>query len=115
MTITRLDPGPRLAKAVTHGETIYLMGHVANEGDADIKTQTRQVLANIEKTLGAVGSDKSKLLTVTIYLASIGDFAAMNEVWDGWVDKANAPARTTVEARLARANLKVEMTAIAAK
>lgn len=115
MTITRIDSGPRMSRAVVHNDTVYLQGMTAQNAAEDIKGQTRQVLARIDEVLGGVGSDKSKLLSVTIYLSSIGNFAAMNEVWDAWVDKANAPARATVETRLARPDLLVEMMAVAAK
>ncbi|MGE0746201.1 MAG: RidA family protein [Rhodospirillales bacterium] len=115
MSITRIDSGPRMSRAVVHGDTVYLQGLTAQNPAEDIKGQTRQILARIEDALGGVGSNKSKLLTVTIYLSNIGNFAAMNEVWDAWVDKANAPARATVEAKLARPDLLIEMMAIAAK
>lgn len=112
--IQRIDPGPRMSKAVRHGNTIYTMGHVANNRDGDMKAQAADVLARLEATLAEMGSDKSKLLSVTIYVADMAEFAAMNEVWDAWVDGPNAPARTTVQAPLAAPTLKVEMTAVAA-
>lgn len=112
--IDRLDSGPRMSQAVTHNGVIYMMGRVARDRDADIAEQTRQVLERIDETLAQCGVDKTRLLNVTIYLADIADFPAMNAVWDDWVDGDNAPARTTVEARLAAPELKVEMTAMAA-
>lgn len=112
--ITRFDPGPRMSKAVVHGGTAYLMGCVARDRSADIATQTRQVLERIETMLAEVGTTRENLLSVTIYIADMAEFAAMNAVWDDWVDGPNAPARTTVEARLAAPEIKVEMTAIAA-
>jgi len=115
MTITRTDSGPRMSRAVVHGDTVYLQGMTARDAGADIKGQTQQVLARIDDALAEVGSDKSKLLSVNIWLSSIAHFQAMNEVWDAWVDPANAPARATVEARLARPELLVEMMAVAAK
>lgn len=110
----RNDPGPRMSKAVRHGDTIYTMGHVARNRDADMKAQTADVLERLDATLAEMGSDKSKLISVTIYVADISEFAAMNEAWDAWVDGPNAPARTTVQAPLAAPTLRVEMTAIAA-
>ena len=112
--IARIDPGPRMSKAVIHGDTVYLMGCVASDRNADIATQTRQVLERIERLLAEAGSAPGKLLSVTIYIADIADFAAMNAVWDNWVEGPNAPARTTVEASLAAPEIKVEMTAVAA-
>ena len=112
--IRRADPGPRMSKAVRHGDTIYTMGHVARNRDGDIRAQTADVLERLEATLGEMGSDRSKLLSVTIYLTDMADFQAMNEVWDGWVDGPNAPARTTVQAALASPALRIEIAAIAA-
>ena len=115
MAITRIDSGPRMSRAVVHGDTVYLQGLTATNPNEDIKGQTRQVLARIEEALAQVGSNKSKLLSVNIWLSNIGQFAAMNEVWDAWVDKANAPARATVESKLARPEILVEMMCVAAK
>ena len=112
--IKRADPGPRMSKAGRHENTIFTMGHVARDRSGDIQTQTADVLERLEATLADMGSDKSKLLTVTIYLADMRNFRAMNEVWDSWVDGPNAPARTTVEAALATPDLLIEITATAA-
>ena len=112
--IRRADPGPRMSKAVRHGDTIYTMGHVARNRDGDIRAQTADVLERLEATLVEMGSDRSKLLSVTIYLTDMADFQAMNEVWDGWVDGPDAPARTTVQAALASPALRIEIAAIAA-
>tara|TARA_R110002072_G_scaffold43737_4_gene122708 strand:+ start:780 stop:1034 length:255 start_codon:yes stop_codon:yes gene_type:complete len=80
--IQRLDPGPRMSKAVRHGDTVYTMGHVARNRDGDIKAQTADVLERLDATLAEMGTDKSKLLSVTIYMADMGEFSGMNEVWD---------------------------------
>ena len=112
--IQRADPGPRMSKAVRYENTIFTMGHVARDRSGDIQTQTADVLERLEATLADMGSEKSKLLTVTIYISDMQNFRAMNEVWDRWVDGPNAPARTTVEAALATPELLIEMTATAA-
>ena len=111
--IQRADPGPRMSKAVRHGNTIYTMGHVARNRDGDIREQTADVLKRLDATLEEMGSDRSKLLSVTIYLADMAEFQGMNEIWDGWVDGPNAPARATIGARLATPDIRVEITAIA--
>lgn len=115
MDITRLNPGPRMSQIVIHGDTIYLSGNVASTQDPDTGAQTREVLSKIDALLQEAGSNKSKLLSATIYLADIRDFSAMNEVWDAWVDPANTPARTTVQALLARPSVRVEITVVAAR
>ena len=105
MTIERRHVGKRLSGLVIHhaSGTAYLAGQVADDPTADITGQTRQVLALIDALLAEAGSDKTKILSVTIYLADMADFAAMNEVWDAWgVPQADLPARATVEAKLAR-------------
>lgn len=112
--ITRLDPGARMSEAVIHGDTVYLAGQVGEPGD-DVTAQTKTVLAEIDGLLARAGSDKSKILSATIWLADINDFAAMNSVWDQWVDKDNPPARATSEARLATPDYKVEIIVVAAR
>ncbi len=113
MTIERVQPGSRYSEAVIHGDTIYLAGQVG-EGET-IGEQTRSALAYIEELLAECGSDKSKLLMVTIWLADMADYDGMNAVWDAWIGGANAPARATGESRLASRDYKVEIIAVAAR
>ena len=112
--ITRLESGPRMSEAVIHGDTVYLAGQVGEPGD-DIIAQTTTVLSEIDRLLALAGSDKSRILMATIWLADIADFAAMNSVWDAWVDQANPPARATSEAKLAAPEYLVEIVITAAK
>jgi enamine deaminase RidA (YjgF/YER057c/UK114 family) len=112
--IKRLETGLRMSQAVVHGNTIYLAGQVAEDPSADVAGQTRQILANIDRLLAAAGSDKTRILSATIYLADIGTFAQMNSAWDAWVPAGHTPARATVEARLAAPHYKVEIQVIAA-
>jgi enamine deaminase RidA (YjgF/YER057c/UK114 family) len=112
--IKRLETGLRMSQAAVHGNTIYLAGQVAEDPSADVAGQTRQILASIDRLLAAAGSDKTRLLSATIYLADIGTFAQMNSAWDAWVPVGHTPARATVEARLAAPHYKVEIQVIAA-
>jgi enamine deaminase RidA (YjgF/YER057c/UK114 family) len=112
--IKRLETGKRMSQAVVHGSTVYLAGQVADDTEADVTGQTRQVLAAIDRLLAAAGSDKSKILAATVYLADIGTFAAMNAAWDAWVAPGHTPARATVEAALAAPEYRVEIVVIAA-
>lgn len=114
MTIQRIQSGHRMSQAVIHGETIYLAGQVAEPG-ASVAVQTRGVLAAIEALLATCGSDRSKILSATIWLADMADFGEMNEVWDDWVGGRDAPARATGEARLATPDYKVEIIVVAAR
>ena len=116
MTIQRFDTGPRMSQVVIHGDTIYLAGVVANAAAGkSVTEQTKEVLSIIDGHLAKAGSDKSKLLTTTIYLTDMGTFAEMNAVWDSWVSPGNTPARATVEAKLASPKYGVEIMVIAAR
>lgn len=115
MHINRYQTTERMSRVVIHGETLYLCGQVAKDDSAGIDGQTRTTLEKIEELLQSVGSDKSRLLTVTIYLADMSLFKAMNQVWDAWVPAGQAPARACVEARMARPELLVEMSVVAAR
>lgn len=113
-TITRIDVGPRMSEAVTLGNRIYCSGMIPEDTSLDITGQVRQALAEIDSLLAKGGSDKSKILTATIWLSDISDFAAMNKVWDAWVVPDHTPARATVEARLNDPDMKVEIMVVAA-
>ena len=113
MTIQRLEAGPRMSQAVINNGIVYLAGQVAKEGE-DVETQTRSVLGEIDRLLALAGTDKSRLLTATIWLVDIGQFAAMNKVWDAWVDPKNTPARATGEVKLAAPKYLVEIIVSAA-
>jgi enamine deaminase RidA (YjgF/YER057c/UK114 family) len=103
-----------MSGAVVHGDTVYLAGQVARDGSTSVKAQTEQILRQIDDLLRAAGSSKSRLLSATIYLASIATFNEMNAVWDAWVDPTNTPARATVEAKLAAPQYLVEIMVTAA-
>ena len=112
--IKRIDPGPRMSEATVHGGRIYCAGMIPEDTLLDITGQVKQALAEIDSLLANGGSDKTKILTATIWLADISDFAAMNRVWDAWVVPGQTPARATVEARLNDPNMKVEIMVVAA-
>jgi enamine deaminase RidA (YjgF/YER057c/UK114 family) len=114
MAIKRIQPGPRMSGAVVHGNTVYVAGQVADTNDADVKTQTSEILAKIDGLLRQAGTDKSKLLSANVWLTDIRSFNDMNSVWDAWVSPGNTPARATVEANLAAPGLRVEIAVIAA-
>jgi enamine deaminase RidA (YjgF/YER057c/UK114 family) len=112
--IQRLQPGPRLSAAVVHGGIVYISGQVPDTLNADVTTQTREILAKIDRLLAEAGSDKSRLLNVNVWLADIITFDQMNQVWEAWLLPGQAPARATVEARIANSGYRVEIAAIAA-
>ncbi|MFT4055149.1 MAG: RidA family protein [Novosphingobium sp.] len=114
MTITRIDQGPRMSEAVIHGDTIYLAGQIGNPGES-VAEQTRVALAEIDALLARTGSDRDHLLSATIWLADMADFAEMNAAWDAWIAGHPAPARATGEAKLFEPGYKVEIIMIAAR
>jgi enamine deaminase RidA (YjgF/YER057c/UK114 family) len=115
MAIERIEPGVRFSEVVTFGNLVFLAGHTASDMDGDVYEQTRDVLRQIDEHLAAGGSDKSRLLSVSIWLSDIGTFGEMNRAWDEWLDRDNMPVRATVEARLAKPGWKVEIAGIAAR
>jgi enamine deaminase RidA (YjgF/YER057c/UK114 family) len=116
MTIQRFETGPRMSQAVVHGNTVYLAGIVANKTAGDSVTkQTQEILSIIDGHLAKAGTDKSKLLTATIYLTDMKTFADMNAAWDAWVSAGNTPARATVEVKLAAPQYNVEIMVTAAR
>ncbi len=116
MTIERRHVGKRLSELVIHRAAglAYLAGQVAADPQADITGQAEQVTAQIDALLAEAGSDKSQILSATIYLPDMGDFAAMNAVWERWVVPGHTPARATVQAALAAPAYKVEIQVVAA-
>ena len=116
MSIQRIDVGARMSKAVVNGNTVYLAGIVADAAKGkSVTEQTKDILGQIDSLLAKAGTDKSKLLTATIYITDMANFAEMNALWDGWVSPGNTPTRATVEAKLAAADYKVEIVVVAAK
>lgn len=116
MNIERIDVGPRMSAAVVHAGIVYLAGQVANKAAGQgVAEQTREILETIDGLLAKAGTDKTRILSTTIYLADIKTFAEMNSVWDKWVSAGHTPARATVEAKLAAPQYTVEIVCVAAK
>ncbi|MGY6029114.1 RidA family protein [Phytobacter sp. AG2a] len=113
MTITRIDADARMSDAVIHNHTLYYTG-VPENLDADAFEQTANTLAQIDAVLAKQGSDKTRILDVTIFLVDKQDFAAMNKAWDAWVVPGQAPVRCTVQAGLMNPKYKVEIKIVAA-
>jgi len=114
MTIERLETNERMSRIVKHNGTVYLCGQVCADANQGITEQTQTMLAKVETLLLQAGSSKEHMLSATIYLKTMADFAAMNAVWDAWVPSGFAPARACVEAAMARDVLLVEISVVAA-
>jgi len=115
-TITRLHTQTRMSKTVIHGDTIYLCGQTSGGSEAStMAEQTQEALSRVDTLLEEVGSSKAHLLSALIHINDMADFAEMNAVWDAWLPEGCAPARTTVQAALARPELRFEVTVVAGK
>jgi enamine deaminase RidA (YjgF/YER057c/UK114 family) len=116
MKIERHETGPRMSKAVIHGDIVYLAGIVADGPKGkSVAEQTKNILSQIDGFLALAGTDKTKLLSANIWITDMANFAEMNSVWDAWVSPGNTPARATVEAKLASPDYKVEIMVVAAR
>ncbi|ASP37970.1 hypothetical protein CHH28_04425 [Bacterioplanes sanyensis] len=122
--ITRQHTKTRMSRIVKHNGVIYLCGQVGKDvtrnettgkPDQDISEQTQTMLDKVDELLLEAGSDREHMLSATIYVKTMDDFAAMNAVWDAWVPEGHAPARACVEASMAREELLVEISVIAAE
>lgn len=107
--IKRFHVGARLSEMAVHNGTVYLAGQVPETADKDIRGQTAEVLAAIDKLLAEAGTDKSRILMAQIFITDLADFAGMNEVWDAWVAPGHTPPRATVQAQLARPGWRIEV------
>ena len=115
MDIRRIDPGPYLSRAVVCGDFVFLAGLTADDRAEDVAGQTQQILRKVDQYLAEAGSSRARLLSAQIWLKDIGTWEAMNRVWSAWIDKANPPARATVEAKLAGDDYLVEIMVTAAR
>jgi enamine deaminase RidA (YjgF/YER057c/UK114 family) len=113
--IKRIGVAARYSDLVILGGTAYFSGYVPEaSAGGSVAEQTKDILEQIEQSLAEIGSDKSRLLQATIWLADIASYDAMNEVWDSWVIPGQAPARMCVESRLADPDYALEIRVIAA-
>lgn len=115
MIIERQDTKQRMSRVVKHNGTIYLCGQVCKDASQGVAEQTSTMLEKVDELLLQAGSDRKHMLSATVYVRDMKDFAEMNAVWDGWVPEGYAPARACVEARMARPELLVEVSVIAAE
>ncbi len=116
MTVERKHTNERMSQIVIHGDTVYLAGQVAVDAAGELSgAQMKNILDRIDGLLGEAGSDKSQILSATIWLADMRDFDAINQAWDTWVPEGNAPARACVEAKLAFTTFIVEVGVVAAR
>jgi enamine deaminase RidA (YjgF/YER057c/UK114 family) len=111
--VQRIGVGPHLSHIATHNGIVHLSG-VVSPGKS-VREQTRNVLAGIDELLQSAGSDKSKILSATVWLTDMRHFDEMNRVWDRWVSPGNAPARACIEAKLSLLDFSVAIAVTAAQ
>jgi 2-iminobutanoate/2-iminopropanoate deaminase len=106
------------SQAIRAGQFLFVSGQIAIDpatgtlvGD-DISTQTRQVMRNIEAILAAAGATFAHVVRTTVFLTTMDDFAAMNEVYGGFFE-APGPARATVQAAGLPRNARIELDVVA--
>ena len=114
MEIQRLHVGARLSEIAIHNQTVYLAGQIAEDTEADIVGQTREVLGHVDRLLNEAGSDKTCILMCQIFITDMALFPGMNQVWDEWVASGHTPPRATVESKLANPACLVEIVVTAA-
>lgn len=118
MDITRHEMGPRFSEmTVVHvgdAKLIFIAGQVAENTSLDVTGQTREVLGFVDRLLAEAGASRKDIVSAHIYLASVGDYAAVNSVWDDWVVPGHTPARATTGSRLIQPDYKVEIEVTAA-
>jgi len=116
MNIKRIESGRRMSQAVICNGMVYLAGQVATDETRQhtVADQTRSALAEVDRLLDLAGTSKENLISASIWLADISKFNEMNSVWDQWVAPGSAPARATVEAKLAAPIYLVEIAVVAA-
>jgi len=113
--ITRIATDKRRSRAVVYNGIVFVGGQTADDRSQDIRGQTLQTLAKIDKFLGEAGTDKSRLLSAQIWIKNIEkDFAGMNEIWDAWTAPAAAPTRATAQCEMGAPDVLVEIIVTAA-
>jgi len=115
MSIERHELNEHLSKVVEHNGTVYVAGTTAADRSVGMKEQTEQVLAKIDGYLARCGTNKSKLLTATVYISEMAQKPAMNEAWNAWIDHKNPPTRACVAVELGTPTTLVEIVVTAAK
>ena len=111
--VQRIKCGTRMSQAVIFDRLVWLAGQCGTAHES-ITVQTRESLEKIERLLAEAGSDKSRILNTTIWLADINDYDEMNAVWDAWMPEGCAPARACGESRLGGSGYNVEIICVAA-
>ena len=115
MTIKRHEPAKIYSKVVEANGFVFTAGVTAEDVKQDAKGQSQQILKEIDRLLKLAGTDKTKVVSATIWVADIRHRDAMNEAWNSWTGGENLPGRACIEAKLADPRMLVEISVVAAK
>jgi enamine deaminase RidA (YjgF/YER057c/UK114 family) len=115
MSITRHESTAVYSKCVEASGTVYTAGVVPTKLGADIKGQTEEVLAEIDRLLALAGTDKTRIVMANVWLADVRHREGANEAWTAWLGGRHAPARATVEAKLVDPRMLIEIAVVAVK
>lgn len=112
--IQRIGGSSRFSAITIHNQTVYLAGQVSQLTEGGIAEQSTDVFAKVDSLLAEAGTEKSRVLSVQIWLKTMADYTGMNEVWDNWIDAENPPVRVCVEAPMAKPGYLIEVLVVAA-
>ena len=114
MPIERFETDRRMSQIVKAGNTLHIAGQLAYErAGQDSAAQMEEILGRLDRLLGQYGADRKALVSATVWLEDIGDYDAINAVWDAWVPDGHAPARACIQAKLAMTGYRVEVAGVA--
>lgn len=113
--IIRHEPNGIYAKVTEANGFVFTAGIVASDLSVGVTGQTEEILVEIDRLLALCGTDRSRIVSVNIYLADIRTREEVNTAWKPWTGSHDVPARTTIEAKLADPRMLVEISAVAAK
>lgn len=112
--IQRIDQNQRRSRGIVYNGLAFFAGQTANNLDGDIRQQAREAFAKVDDMLAQVSSDKTRVLSVTIWLADMADYDGFNEIWDQWIVRGQSPARACAKVALHDPRVRVELVVTAA-
>lgn len=113
--IQRFNSNDFMSAITVFNQVVYLSGQVPTNPEADIETQTRDVLATIDNLLAQVNSDKSQMLSAQLFLKDLADFQVVNQIWAQWLKDSPKPARATIQAEMVNPLWRIEIAVTAAQ
>lgn len=113
MDITRINPAPRWSDATVYNGMAHFV-EIAEDASEDMPGQAAQIFKQAEDSLVSVGSDKSRIISVTIYITDLKNLDTFNKAWEAWLPADCAPSRACLKVELVQPELLLEISFIAA-